>query len=68
MHYRGKEVTSAPRLMLPGGADDMTSPTSCQHQADWLAECRYHGAHVGGDAAALRGSIEEVRQFLARVF
>jgi dienelactone hydrolase len=129
LHYRGKEVTSAPLLMLLGGADDMTSAAACQHQADWLrsrtsvkvvvwpganhdfdsstrisydarmvgirdceaeydvdtltihwrdgvpfrtadwlAECRYHGAHVGGDAAALRGSIEEIRQFVARVF
>jgi dienelactone hydrolase len=129
LHYRGKEVTSAPLLMLLGGADDMDNPTACQHQADWLkartsvrvvvwpganhdfdrstsisydarmvgirdceadydvdtfaihwrdgvpfrvadwlAECRYHGGHVGGDAAASRGSIEEVRRFLARVF
>jgi dienelactone hydrolase len=36
LHYRGKEVTSAPLLILPGGADDMISPTACQHQADWL--------------------------------
>lgn len=129
LHYRGKQVTTAPLLMLLGGADDTTSPMACQHQADWLgsrtsvkvvvwpganhdfdrstkigydanmigiraceaeydvdtlaihwrdgvpfrsvdwlAECRYHGAHVGGDAAALRGSIEEIRQFLARLF
>jgi dienelactone hydrolase len=129
LHYRGKEVTAAPLLMLLGGADDMTSPMACQHQADWLkartsvkvvvypganhdfdrstrvgydinmvgirnceaeydvdtfvirwregvpfrqadwlAECRYHGAHVGGDAAALKGSIDEVHRFLALVF
>ncbi len=129
LHYRGKEVTTAPLLMLLGGADDMISPVACQHQADWLAErtsvkvvvfpgashdfdrstrlsfdakmigvrtceaeydvdtlaihwrpgvpfnlsdwkaeCRYHGAHVGGDPAALQGSIEEVQRFLARVF
>ncbi len=129
MHYRGRDVTAAPLLMLLGGADDMTSPMACQHQAewlqartgvkvvvypganhdfdrstrisydanmaeirdceavydvdtfvirwrdgvpfrdaDWLAQCRYHGAHVGGDPAALNGSIEEVRRFLARVF
>jgi dienelactone hydrolase len=129
LHYRGKEVTTAPLLMLLGGADDMTSPAACQHQADWLgertpvkvvvfpgashdfdrpsrlsfdprmigvrtceaeydvdtlairwrtgvpfnlsdwkAECRYRGAHVGGDPAALHGSIEEVQRFLARVF
>ncbi len=129
MHYRGKDVTTAPLLMLLGGADDMDNPVACQHQAewlktrtsvrvvvwpganhdfdrstritydpkmigirdceaeydvdtlvihwregepfrtaDWLAKCRYQGAHVGGDAQALRGSIDEVRQFLARVF
>ena len=27
-----------------------------------------HGAHVGGDAAALKGSIDEVNRFLARAF
>lgn len=129
MHYRGRDVTTAPLLMLLGGADDMDSPVACQHQADWLktrtsvkvvvypganhdfdrstrisfdskmvgirdceaeydvdtfvihwrdgvpfrsadwlAQCRYHGGHVGGDAAALQGAINEVRQFLARVF
>jgi dienelactone hydrolase len=129
VHYRGRDVTKAPLLMLLGGADDMTSPQACQRQADWLqtrtsvkvvlypganhdfdrstrisydpsmvgirdceavydvdtlslhwrdgvafqqadwlARCRYHGAHVGGDAAALNGSIDEVRRFLARVF
>jgi hypothetical protein len=35
--------------------------------ADWLAQCRYRGAHVGGDPAALRGSIEEVGRFLDQV-
>lgn len=131
MHYRGKAVTTAPLLMLLGGADDMTSPDACRRQAewlatrtsvrtvtfpgashdfdrstgmsfdtkmvgvraceadynvdtmmahfwspegaplgvaDWLARCRYRGGHVGGDPAALRGSIEEVGQFLAQVF
>lgn len=130
VHYRGKSVTTAPLLMLLGGADDMTSPEACRRQAewlgtrtsvrtvtfpganhdfdrstglgydakmvgvracegdydvdtmvshfwwqgvslkpaDWLARCRYHGGHVGGDPAALRGSIEEVGRFLAQVF
>jgi dienelactone hydrolase len=130
VHYRGKEVTSAPLLMLLGGADDMANPETCRRQADWLgtrtavrtvqfpganhdfdrstnvsfdaqavgiraceadydvdtmvvrywregvslgaadwlAQCRYHGAHVGGNPAALRGSIEEVGRFLAQVF
>jgi hypothetical protein len=36
--------------------------------ADWIARCRYHGAHVGGDAAALEASIGEARRFLASVF
>lgn len=36
MHYRGKAVTSAPLLMLLGGADDMTSPEACRQQAEWL--------------------------------
>ena len=36
--------------------------------ADWLARCRYHGARVGGDPAALRGSIDEVGRFLDQVF
>jgi dienelactone hydrolase len=127
--YRGQEVTRAPLLMLLGGADDMTSPIACQHQADWLRErtsvkvvvypganhdfdrdtkigfdpnmvgirtcevtydvdsfvinrgdgmptgendwlarCRFRGAHVGGDPAALKGSIDEVRRFLTRIF
>jgi len=130
LHYRGKEVTSAPLLMLLGGADDAASPEACRRQADWLgtrttvrtvtfpganhdfdrstgigfdakivgvraceadydvdtmavryrresvslgaadwlAQCRYQGAHVGGDPVALRGSIEEVGRFLAQVF
>ncbi len=129
LHYRGKDVTAAPLLVLLGGADDMDSPVACQHQADWLsahtsvkvvvypganhdfdrstpitydsrmigirdceavydvdtlvirwrdgvpfrdsdwlAQCRYRGGHVGGDAAALRGSVDEVRRFLAQVF
>jgi dienelactone hydrolase len=130
VHYRGRSVTTAPLLMLLGGADDMSSPEACGRQAewlgtrtsvrtitfpganhdfdrstgisfdskmvgvraceadydvdtmishlwwegaslqpaDWLARCRYHGARVGGDPAALRGSIEEVGRFLAQVF
>ena len=36
--------------------------------ADWLAQCRYHGARFGGDPAALRGAIDEVGRFLAQVF
>jgi dienelactone hydrolase len=129
LHYRGRDVTRAPLLMLLGGADDMDSPVACEHQAEWLktrtsvkvvvypganhdfdrstrvtydskmigirdceavydvdtlvihwrdgvpfqvsewlAQCRYHGGHVGGDAAALKGSVEEVRRFLAQVF
>jgi dienelactone hydrolase len=130
LHYRGKAVTTAPLLMLLGGADDMTSPEACRRQADWLgtrtsvrtvtfpganhdfdrstgigydskmvgiraceadydvdtmavrywwegaqigaadwlARCRYHGARLGGDPAALRGSIDEVGRFLAQVF
>jgi dienelactone hydrolase len=36
VHYRGKAVTTAPLLMLLGGADDMTSPEACRRQADWL--------------------------------
>jgi dienelactone hydrolase len=128
-HYRGGEVTSAPLLMLLGGADDMDRPAACRHQAEWLmtrtavrvvtwpganhdfdrstpvrfdakmlgirdceaeynvdtmvihwrdgvpfrtpewlAQCRYRGGHVGGDPAALRGSIEEIHQFLTRIF
>ena len=130
LHYRGKEVTSAPLLMLLGGGDDAASPEACRRQAewlgtrtavrtvlfpganhdfdrsmgvsfdakvvgvraceaeydvdtmtarywredislgaaDWLAQCRYRGAHVGGDPAALQRSIDEVGRFLAQVF
>jgi dienelactone hydrolase len=130
LHYRGKGVTSAPLLMLLGGADDVASPEACHRQADWLgtrtsvrtvtfpaanhdfdlstgigfdskivgiraceaeydvdsmtarywwesvsigsadwlAHCRYHGARLGGDPAALHGSIDEVGRFLAQVF
>ena len=130
LHYRGKEVMSAPLLMLLGGADDVASPEACRRQAgwlgtrtvvrtvlfpganhdfdrstgvrfdakvagiraceayydidtmavhywregvslgasEWLAQCRYLGAHVGGNPAALQGSSEDAARFLAEVF
>jgi len=41
--------------------------TTADHDA-WVRECRYKGAHFGGDPKALAAAVTEVRTFLHRAF